>query len=204
MAEKPELPDYEPLEITQGESASWERSLAGYPATEWSAAYRFRGVRGVGAGINVACTASGTSFAAEITPAQSRTMSVTTYEWQLWLTRLSDASDIRQAERGTIRVNLGFTAEAAGPVDTRSAAQQVLDAIDAVIASKATADQLEYTIETTVGKRQLKRLPMTELVAARTHYAAIVARERQAERMRSRGSIFKNVYVRMRGDNDHN
>ena len=196
----PSNPLYEPLELTQGESVAWERDIRDYPATEWTASYRLRGILGVGAGLNVTCTADGPKFVASVTAAESAGLAVTTYEWQLWVTRISDANDVRQIERGTVKVNKGFTAGSLSSVDVRSTAQQILDAIDAVMSGKATADQLEYTIETQVGKRQLKRLPMTELIAARTYYANVVAREQQAERLRARGTFFKNLYVRMRGE----
>lgn len=193
-------PLFEPLEITQGESVTWEREIPDHPATEWSAVYRFRGILGTGIGLDVPCTADGTKFIASVSTGSSAVLSVTTYEWQLWVTSTADPADVRQIERGTVRVNEGFQSGALSSVDTRTAAQQILDAIDAMIVGKATADQMEYSIETQVGKRQLKRIPMTELIAARTHYASIVAREKQAERLRARGTFFKNINVRMRGE----
>lgn len=196
----PSNPLYEPLELTQGESVAWERELRDHPATEWTAVYRLRGIHGVGAGLDVVCTADGPKFVAVLTAAQTAGLAVTTYEWQLWVTRISDAGDVRQTERGTVRVNKGFAASSLSSVDIRSTAEQILEAIDAMMSGKASADQLEYTIETQVGKRQLKRMPMTELIAARTYYANVVAREKQAERLRARGTFFKNINVRMRGE----
>lgn len=191
----------EPLTITQGEALAWERDLGLYPAGEWTAVYRLRGVRGEGAGLDIACTASGTAFRAEVTAAETQVLSPTMYEWQLWVTSLDDPSVTRRAARGRVFVERGFTSSSTAASDTRSPAEAILEAIDAMIAGKATRDQQEFSIETQVGKRQLKRIPMTELIAARTYYAGLVARERQARRLAEGGGFFRNVHVRMRGEN---
>lgn len=191
---------YEPTELAQGESVKWRRRLVDYLPTEYDGQYRFRALSCDGVGADVDCTAYGDQFEATITSAQTSLMSMGIYEVQLWLTSKSDANDVRQVDTFQVEIRKGFTEGDLQSVDTRTTAKQILDAIDAMLIGKATADQMEFTIETQVGRRQLKRIPMAELIQARTYYAGVVAREIQAERLRRRGGVFKNIYVRMRED----
>jgi len=191
---------YEPTELAQGESVKWQRRAIEYPSNLWDAQYRFRALGGDGYGADVDCTAEGDAFEAVLTSAQSSQMSTGMYEVQLWVTSKSDADDVRQIDSIRIEVRKGFVEGDLASVDIRTTARQILDAIDAMLIGKATADQMEFTIETQVGRRALKRIPMAELIQARTYYAQVVAREEQAERLRRRGGFFKNYYVRMRED----
>lgn len=191
---------YEPTELAQGESVKWRRRLVDYLPTEYDGQYRFRALGADGVGADVNCSTYGDQFEAVLTSAQSSLMSVGLYEVQLWLTSKTDANDIRQVDTFQVEVRKGFAEGNLESVDLRTTARQILDAIDAMLIGKATADQMEFTIETQVGRRALKRIPMAELIQARTYYAGVVAREVQAERLRRRGGVFKNIYVRMRED----
>lgn len=75
-----------------------------------------------------------------------------------------------------------------GVYDGRSVARRVVDAIDAVMAGKATADQQSYVIQSQLGSRSLSRLSMEDLLKARTTYARLAAAEDRAFNDRS---IFK-------------
>jgi hypothetical protein len=191
---------YEPTELAQGESVKWQRRAVDYPANLWDAQYRFRALSGDGYGADVDCTESGDAFEAVLTSAQSAQMSPGLYEAQLWVTSKTDAQDVRQIDSIRVQVRSGFVEGDLASVDLRTTSRQILDAIDAMLVGKATADQMEFTIQTQVGQRALKRIPMAELIQARTYYAGVVAREEQAERLRRRGGVFKNIYVRMRED----
>jgi hypothetical protein len=58
--------------------------------------------------------------------------------------------------------------------DQRSAARRALDAIDAVLESRASSEDMEFTF---ADGRALKKVPHPELLVLRKHYARIVARE---------------------------
>jgi hypothetical protein len=68
----------------------------------------------------------------------------------------------------------------AGTFDGRSVAEKILEAIDATILGKATADQQSYVIQSGSGSRSLSRIPVTELRELRKDYAAIVAAEKRS------------------------
>lgn len=65
------------------------------------------------------------------------------------------------------------TAGAQG-ADNRSQAKVALDAINAVLANRATTDQQEFS----VAGRSLKRMTMAELLALRSHFEGEVNKER--------------------------
>lgn len=198
MANNLEQFDYfPPLEIAQGEMAVWKRSLDEFSPDEWDAQYRIRGIAGTGAGFNVDGAEDEGDFLFEATAAQTATMSVTTYEWQLWVTNKTAATETYQIEAGTFAVRRGFSAGTTTAVDTRSTAVQILEAIDAALLSRATSNQQEYEISTPAGSRKLKYLSVMDLKEARKMYAGIVARERMAERLRNGGSIFTTHKVRL-------
>lgn len=184
----------EPKEIVKGERIAWTKTLDGYPASEWTLEYRFRGR---GAGVNVTATSSGDVFEAAITAAQTATMSPSPYEWQAWLTEKADAANTFVASTGTVRVKTGFSAASTAAVDNRSQAEITLEALNAAIASRATSDQLEYEVSTPAGSRRIKRMPLTELLEARKIYSGIVARERQAARIRQGGRFGIRVVGRL-------
>jgi hypothetical protein len=191
---------FEPTELAQGESVRWLRRAVEYPADQWDGQYRFRALGSDGVGADVDCGNVGDQFEAVLTADQSSQMSVGMYEVQLWVASKNDPQDVRQIDTFQVQVRKGFVEGDLQSVDLRTSAKQILDAIDAMLIGKATADQMEFTIETQVGRRALKRIPMAELIQARTYYAGVVARELQAERLRRRGGVFKNIYVRMRED----
>lgn len=181
----------EPRSIIAGERVIWTRTFEDYPATEYSLEYRFRGPS---TGFNVTATADGDAFDAAITAAQSATLTAgETYQWQAWLTEIGVSTNTWVIDSGSIKVDRGFATGTTASVDLRSDARITLDAIEATIQQKATADQLEYEITTPAGSRRLKRLSMTELLAARKEYAAIVARENAAKRAKETGKFGRKV-----------
>ena len=75
-----------------------------------------------------------------------------------------------------------------GVQDFRSTAEIIVEAIDAVMANKATADQQSYVIQTQLGSRSLNRMSMDDLLKARQYYRGIVLAEKRA---REGSSLFK-------------
>ena len=75
-----------------------------------------------------------------------------------------------------------------GSYDGRSTAEIIVEAIDAVMANKATADQQSYVIQTQLGSRSLNRMSMDDLLKARQYYRGIVLAEKRA---REGSSLFK-------------
>lgn len=100
-------------------------------------------------------------------------------------------TDRRLLSEGRIGVRASINAD--GGFDNRTLAEQILDAIDALLLGRATTDQQSYTIASGSGSRSLSRIPVSELTVLRKQYASIVA----SERRRANGdSLFKSHRVK--------
>jgi hypothetical protein len=181
----------EPTVITQGEQIAWTRSFCEHKADEWTLQYRFRGP---GTGFNVAATANGQDFDAEITAAQSAAMGTGRYQWQAWVTSIADSNDKEMIFEGEIDVRRGFSSADIGTVDLRSDAKKIVDAIDAALLVDSTSNVISYEITTPAGTRKVQR-SRNEAIAMRKEYAAIVSRENQAERIGKGGRVAKQIKV---------
>lgn len=87
--------------------------------------------------------------------------------------RAVSGDDAFLLEQGTVRVTPDATKIADG-TDIRSDAQKALDAIDAVLAKRATIDQKRYRIN----NRELERTDPKDLIALRAHFFELVQREK--------------------------
>jgi hypothetical protein len=112
------------------------------------------------------------------------------YQWQAWVEKGSEKHLVDSGQT-KCKAALG-PVNASAVFDGRSEIKKILDAIDAAIKKKATADQLEYVI----GSRQLRRYSMTELIALRTQYAKLYSQELRAEKLKQGAPFFKNINVR--------
>ena len=99
---------------------------------------------------------------------------------QYWYQVVGEASPTNRVllDEGQIWVRGKITGT--GVYDGRTTAKIILDAIDAVIASKATADQQSYVIQSGGSSRSLSRLSMEDLMRARGVYSKLVAAENRA------------------------
>lgn len=181
------IPPYEPREIVVGSTLKWTRDFEDYPASEYSLTYYFRGA---GQGFDAAASADGDSFAVTVPAATTSGMTPGAYYWQA--VAVKDGEKF-VAARGEAKAVAGLASvDAATTVDGRSEAKKTLDAIDALLAGKATLDQQEYTI----ADRSLRRIPVPELLLLRKEYARRVMRERRRERVKRGGTVFSSVKVR--------
>ncbi len=182
----------EPTQITTRESLAWTRTFDGYPATEWTLSYVFKGV---GVGFNVAATADGDAFAVSVAGTVTQKMAAGQYQWQAWVTNIDDTSIVKMIGQGPVTVKLGFDPTSAGAVELRSANKIMLDTLDAAL--KQTGDLLDYEISTPSGMRRVRRQLRSEALGLRKYYAELVAREDAAERARATGKFGKTVNVRV-------
>lgn len=186
MSER-ELPTREPGAFAAGETPRWTKTLDDFPASEgWELTYY---LRGAGAGLDVSATADGDGFLVEVQAASTENLTPGSYRWQGWVSKDDESYQVADAP---VVVKRGFAGVAAETVvETRSEVKQILDAIDAMIKGKATRDQQEYTI----GDRQLRRLSITDLMAARKVYASLYAQELRRERVRRGGRFIESVNI---------
>ena len=156
-----------PAKIGAGLTFNLLLTLTAYPAPAWSV---FVSLRGPGA-MTMTATSEGSQhrFRAEVTE---------TAGWvpgDYWYTlRAVDAatSEMVEVECGQVTITPDLINAAAG-FDGRTPNQIALDAIEAVIAQRATLDQERYRIN----NRELYRTSIPDLLKLRDHYVRLVKRE---------------------------
>lgn len=85
----------------------------------------------------------------------------------------SGGGDVLEVSRRQVEILPDLAGQAAG-YDGRTPNEIALDAIEAVLAKRATIDQQRYTIN----NRELWRTPMADLLKLRSFYTVAVRRER--------------------------
>lgn len=182
-----DIPTTEPAVAVAGTTWQWTRDLADYPAGTWELTYHF-----VNRHHRFQATAAADGTVHAITVDKDTTaIQDGDYEWRAYV---DNGTERHEVAAGRLTVRPDFAKQGAG-YDTRSHAEIVLEAIEAVIARRATKDQMGYTL---ADGRRLDRTPIADLLALRGRYKAEVAREREAARIKAglgSGRIIKTRFV---------
>ena len=167
----PDIPTNEPLKLRAGDTWKWRREdlTTDYPAPTWTLKYFFKKID---AAFNITATADGTRFSITVARATTAAYSPGAYTWQAIV---ESATERFLIESGKLDVLRDF--EPAGNFDGRSHAKKTLDAIEAVLESRASKDQEEYQI----AGRMLKRTPVADLLKLRDRYRQEYAAELRKE-----------------------
>lgn len=163
-----------PDQITAGLDFQAVVEAREYPATSWALRAILRGP----APIDLNATAQGEKFVFAVPAVTTETWPFGTYWYQL---RATMGSAVVEAGSGRLCV-VQDLAQITGVYDGRSQAAIALEAIDAVMARRATQDQQKYKIN----ERELWRTPVADLLKLRAYYAAQVSRENARASGRSR------------------
>lgn len=156
-----------PAKIGAGLTFNLLLTLTAYPAPAWGISVYLRGPS------SISMTA-----AAEGSQHRFRKPSGETANWaagDYWYTlRAVDAAtgDMVEVESGQVTITPDLV-NAADGFDGRTPNQIALDAIEAVIAQRATLDQERYRIN----NRELYRTSIPDLLKLRDHYVRLVKRE---------------------------
>ncbi len=170
-------PAEEPSEMVAGDMWAWKRpDLAEtYPPAEYSLSYVANAESSSAAGFTLDATGD------DYTVLDSDTKATVPggYVWNAFITRTSDSARVNVASGyWQIKHNL-----ANGPLDSRSHAKIVLDAVNSVIEGTATKEQSSMSI----AGRSLALRTYEELRQMRSDYRSEVAQERDTE-MRKQGT----------------
>jgi len=191
----------EPTTIYRGVTLIWRReaSRTRYvnssgesvecPASEWTLEYSFAGPSGA---FSITASADGNDYVVSESASNTASYPIGSYSWVASVQRGSGSSLEKYiVDTGACEVVAGPTEYVIG-LDGRSHVKKVLDAIEAVIERRATADQLSYSIN----GRSLQKTPLPDLLRLRQQYRAEYQRELRAERIRKGLDGGGNVYVR--------
>lgn len=156
-----------------GDTWSWTWSHAEFPASAgWAVAWR---VIGTGIALDIPTVADGDAHVA--TAAAAATGALVVPATGLPCTLVGWATKAGQRFEVYRRAIALLPDPATVTGDIRGQAARLLDAIDALLAGRATKDQESYKI----GDRELKRIPVPELIALRDWAAGQAQAEALAE-----------------------
>ena len=158
-----------PKQITAGLTFETRLKKSGFPPAQWSAKLMLRGPSVV----DIQATVDGDYFVFTAPATETATWLPGNY-W--YAVRATSGTDVQELENGQTTV-LPDMANAPEGYDGRTPAEIALEAIEAVLAKRATMDQERYRIN----NRELYRTPIADLIKLRDMYRAEVNRERAAK-----------------------
>lgn len=162
-----------PAQIIAGDSLRLVIAAGDYPASAgWAVALVLQALAGA-APVTVNASDGSAEWSIALSSAASAQLAPGGYRYLIAATKDGDRSTI---EAGQVEV---LPNPAAAATDQRTAARRALDAIDAVLESRASSEDLKFTFE---DGRALEKVPHADLLALRKHYARIVAREKSKGR----------------------
>jgi len=176
----------EPESIRAGDTLQWKRSLSDYPPATWTLVYS---LLSASTKVTITGAESGSDHLIDEDAATTAAYTAGNYDWTAHVT---DGTDRHTIAHGTIEILPDLSA--AATYDNRTHARIMLDAIEAVLESRATNDQIDI-ISTSIGSRALGR-DKSALMEAHSKYKALVKAEDQAEEIRNGSGTGRMVRVR--------
>jgi len=162
------------LSVAAGDSVSFIVTADGFSSADgW--ALEFAVVNAGGLIQFSSASQSDGSFLIEVAATVTANWPAGRYQYQAYLKK---GGERIIAMQGDASVTENFSAQSAG-FDARSHVQTVLDALEAMLAGKASIDQQSYSI----GDRQLSRMTPEEILVWRNKYRQELRAEQQATRI---------------------
>lgn len=169
----PTIPTTEPTSITAGDTLSWSKSLADYPATEWTLKYRLVNAAGK---VDITAAADGSNYLVGVTSAISAGYAAGTYAWTAWLEKTGERVTVGS---GTLIIKPDLAVQ--NSFDARTDAAIVVDQLMA--AYKTFTATQGHVAEYEIAGRKMKYRSSAEILDALNHWKAILAAEKRAERI---------------------
>jgi hypothetical protein len=163
----------EPTSINAGDTLTWQKSLADYPAPTWVLKYRLINAAGK---VDITAAASNTDHLVSVLAAVTATWVAGSYAWTAWVETATARATVGS---GTIRVLPNLAALTA--YDARSDAALIVDQLMA--AYKTYTASQGHVAEYEIAGRKMKYRSSAEILDALNHWKAILAAEKRAERM---------------------
>lgn len=155
-----------PDEIGAGLTFDVLLTLTAYPAPEWAISVHLRGLQP----IDLQAVPEGSQHRIHADAETTKTWVPGSYWYSMRATR---GAEVVEVESGSVTVKPDVMSAGEG-FDGRSQAEIALDAINAVLAKRATLDQERYRIN----NRELYRTSIPDLLRLRSFYIEEVRRER--------------------------
>ncbi len=163
--------------LTAGDTVDFVTTVSDYPAPDWVLRYRL--APAAGTPIDLVGTASGTDHRITAAATVTAAWAPGVYSWTAYVENGSGERYTPARGRLTVRP---ASADLAAGVDTRTQAEIALDAIEAVLAGRATHDQAELRLSVNGDWRQLRRMTIVELRQLRAFWQRRIDAERGVDR----------------------
>lgn len=173
-------PTTEPTELRAGDTWKWRREdLSDYPASLWTLKYYFRNAS---AYFDITATADGAAYAVSVAKATTANYAIGDYDW---IAVVESATERFEVDSGRLKVLKNMATGAA--YDARTVARTMLDAVEAALLSKASAQQLDL-VEATLADRGMKFDTKT-LMTLRSQLQSEVRRESATQNGESKNRV---------------
>ena len=166
-------PTTEPTSITAGDTLTWQKSLADYPAPTWVLKYRLINAAGK---IDITAAASGTDHLVSVLAATTAGYAAGSYTWTAWVETATARTTVGS---GTIEVKPNIAALTT--LDARTDAAIIVDQLTA--AYKTYTASQGNVAEYEIAGRRVKYRNAAEILDQINHWQAVLAAEKRAERV---------------------
>lgn len=157
-----------PTKLSAGDSAAWLVTIADYLASDgWTLKYKLTNAANA---YEIVSTASGADHQINLTASTSAAYAAGSYDITAFVVNGTQRNTLESA-KFTIAPNI---AGASSGIDTRTAAQKCLEALDTALAAYGNR---AYTQEYEIAGRRMKFTSLSDFIKARSALQAEVARE---------------------------
>lgn len=160
-----------PTTINAGDTLCFTDTFVDYPATTYTLTYRLVGSNG---SYTFTASASGSSYEVDVAAATTAAWAAGTYQAT---GTVSDGSDRFTVVSKTVEIEPDYSVMSSS-TDIRTHEEKTLDAINAVIENRATADHNSYTI----AGRTISKMTVEELLRLRNEYRYLVNKQKNGPR----------------------
>jgi len=181
-------PTTEPAVVTAGDTLTWSKSLADYPANAgWVLAYRLINAAGK---IDITASAAGADHLVTVPAATSAGYNAGTYAWQAYVTKAAERYTVGT---GSIVIKPNLAAQTGG-FEARGTWQKALDDLRAALAAWLTSSG--QVAEYEIAGRRMKFASAADIRQRIAIAERELARESQAELAAAGKALGRQVYVR--------
>ncbi len=146
----PDVLSAEPTEITQNTTVSWTKYLSDYPTADYTLTYSFRSANFK---FDKTATVDGSNFLVELTADETKVFPPGPL-W--WLSKASKGASLYAVDDGIIEIQSDLSSLAS--YDGRTFAEKMLDAIESILTSRATAGTIDL-VSKTIGVENIDKRP---------------------------------------------
>lgn len=176
--------------LIAGDTLSFPTSVEGFSAADgWLLKFALVPLSGAGTRIDLTSTADGAGFLTQVAADVTAAWALGRYSWQSYVVKGAESYTVAT---GTTEV-VANPRTSSGPLDLRSDARIALEAVQAVIAGRATDGVLSYRIN----ERELRSYEMRDLLTLESKLKADVRREDAAARLAAGLPSRKQLHVRL-------